>query len=241
MSRDVYKECIELLAQKKVSHRHSLFQLKHFILGKEPTIQAKLRKCLNEIDARKISIKNMKLALEEAEDDGKLLEIKIRSLGQKATKSDLHTEYRDIQIRKLKRKQEANYDTIRTIRQKLRECEEETAFLLSAFYELEKAEPLADFDDFAKNQEFWNEHYSQELQLRLLLQKPLDLELVKCILALDKTTPIRTEVISILEQLQSRAMKDKRHAEEMNQSIESARLKSSYGDNIKMDDRQQES
>jgi len=39
-----------------------------------------------------------------------------------------------------------------------------------------------------------------------LLQKPLDLELVKCILALDSESTTRKEMIGILEQIQNQAI-----------------------------------
>jgi hypothetical protein len=42
--------------------------------------------------------------------------------------------------------------------------------------------------------------------LRLLLQKPLDLDLVKCILAMDSESATRKEMIGILEQIQNRAL-----------------------------------
>ena len=39
-----------------------------------------------------------------------------------------------------------------------------------------------------------------------MLQKPIDLELVKCILALGHDSPVRKEVVGILEQIQRRAL-----------------------------------
>ena len=83
------------------------------------------------------------------------------------------------------------------------------AFFLSAYKQLEKIEPLRRHDDPESNAEFWNENLSQELQLRILLQKPLDLELVKCILALNKDAPIRIEMIKILDQIQNKAIESK--------------------------------
>lgn len=206
MSSDIYKKACGLINQNPTVGRHTFYQLKHFVLGKEVTTQAKLQKCLREIEARKSSMKSMILSIDEANDEVKLLEIKEQILEKKKEKGELHKEYKNIQKRKLKRKKEAILDSISDLRKKLKETEEETEFFIIAYSQLEKIEPLKRHDDPESNAEFWNENFAQELQLRLLLQKPLDLDLVKCILALDPESGTRKEMIGILEQIQTRAM-----------------------------------
>lgn len=210
MSSQTYCRANELITRSGVSNRHTFYQLKHFVLGKELTTQAKLQKCLREIDARVSAMKSMNLGIEEAEDDIKLLDLKIAVLEKKKEKSDLHKEYKSIQKRKLNRKKTALLDSVRDMTKKLRETEEETNFFMVAYEQLEKIEPLKRHDDPESNAEFWNENFAQELQLRLLLQKPLDLELVKCILAMDNESATRKEMIGILEQIQNQAIAVKR-------------------------------
>ena len=127
------------------------------------------------------------------------------ALEKKKVKNELDKEYRTIQKRKLERKKTALLDSIQDMKNKLKETEEEVSFFLSAYQQLEKIEPLKRHDDPESNAQFWNENLAQELQLRILLQKPLDLELVKCILALDPESSTRTEMIGILEQIQNQS------------------------------------
>lgn len=206
MSSSVYEEAKNILINTNISNRHTFFQLKHFVLGKEITTQSKMRKCIKEIDARFESLNNLKSSIDEANDDIRLLEIRIEKL-QKKKKND---EIKEIQIRKLNRKKNSFLNVIDSLDKKLKECEEEINFFTKAYRQLEKIEPLKDYDDLEENKNFWNEHFSQELQLRLLLQKPLDLELVKCILSLDKDSPIRLEMIGILENIQNKALEHKK-------------------------------
>lgn len=206
MSISVYNQACKLIEGSKISGRHTFYQLKHFVLGKEITTQAKLHKCLREIDARKNSIKSMILGIDDAEDEIKLLELKIKYFEKKKAKNELNKAYKEIQIRKINRKKLTILDSLNEMKKKLRETEEETAFFISAYQQLEQIEPLKSHDDPESNAQFWNENFNQELQLRLLLQKPLDLELIKCILAMDKDAPVRKETIGILEQIQKQAL-----------------------------------
>jgi hypothetical protein len=206
MSSEIYRQACDLVESRPVSSRHTFYQLKHFVLGKELTTQAKMQKCLREIDARKCSMKSMVLGIEDAEDELKMLGLKMALLEKKKEKNELHKEYKAIQKRKLSRKKAVLQDTIDDMRRKLLETEEETSFFLGAYRQLEKIEPLRRHDDPEANAQYWNENFAQELELRLLLQKPLDLDLVKCILAMDSESATRKEMIGILEQIQNRAL-----------------------------------
>ena len=77
---------------------------------------------------------------------------------------------------------------------------------INKYKELEKIEPLKDYDDVSENKNFWNKNFSRELQLRLMMQKPIDLELMKCILSLNNYSPVKIETIKMLEQIQSQAI-----------------------------------
>jgi hypothetical protein len=212
MSSEIYQKACELVESRPVSTRHTFYQLKHFILGKELTTQAKLQKCLREIDARRSSLKSMNLGIEEAEDEGKIIDLKTTALEKKKAKNELDREYKSIQKRKLARKKDSLLDSIHEMKKKLKETEEEMSFFMSAYQQLEKIEPLRRYDDPESNAQFWNENFAQELQLRILLQKPLDLELVKCILALDDQSSTRREMIGILEQIQNQTIEARNHS-----------------------------
>lgn len=223
MSSELYRKISTLLEQKPVVNRHTFFQLKHFIIGKELTLQAKLRKCLVELDSRKDAIQNIHWSIEEAKDDLELLRIKMCKLKD----SDKPVDYKAVHQRKLLRRQQSLMANIIKLEKKLRENEEEAGFFYSAFLKLEEIEKLKSFDDLEENAKLWDETYSQELQLRLLLQKAFDPQLVKQILALDKESPIRSTMINILDQLQKRAEAEQSHQERqkniMDQQINTAR------------------
>lgn len=205
MSNEIYNETKQILNKNQTCYRHTFFQLKHFVLGKELTTQSKMQKCLKEMEARFDSITNMELSIEDIKDDVELIDLQISNVENKK-KTD---QYKKIEIRKLNRKKTGLLNTLNNLIKKKTEAEEEMAFFLSAFKQLEKIEPLKSHDDLESNAQFWNESLSQELQLRLLLQKPLDLELVKCILALNKDAPIRVEMINILNEIQNKALQFK--------------------------------
>ena len=208
MSSDIVEQSAAVLASSKVSGRHTLYQLKHFVLGKELTTQAKMWKCLRELEARLASAKAMRVSVEDAEDDCRLLEIRMDVLEKKTTKGRLHREYREIQVRKLGRKRKALVDSICDIKKRLLETEEEMEFFLKAYRQIESIEPLRPHDDPESNAHYWDQNFAQELQLRLMFQRPLDLELVKSILALDSGSSTRKELLGIIEQIQRQAIGD---------------------------------
>jgi len=205
MKNSVYDRACAM-TEGKSCERHTFFQLKHFVLGKEITTQAKLQKCIREINARKKSLKSMMLGLDDASDELRILELKVLALEKKKPKGSLDREHLEIQKRKIGRKKEMLLDSIEDMKKKITETEEETEFFMRAFEQLEVVEPLKRHDDPDANAEFWNENFAQDLRLRLMLQKSIDLELVKCILALDAESPVRKEVVGILEQIQRKAI-----------------------------------
>lgn len=206
--KEIYKKALDLTNKYNLPNRHTFFQLKHFVIGKEITIQSKLQKCIKEIDARKDALRDMILSIEETEDDVKLIDLKIKSINKKKIKSNLHKEFKEINLNKLNRKKESLINNINSIKKRKIDCEEEIQFLMAMFCEIEKLEPVLPYDDLKTNIEFWNQNFSQELKLRILLQKPLDFELVKCILALNNDIPIKQELVKILESCQNNLIKN---------------------------------
>jgi hypothetical protein len=207
---DLLAHINQITSKPEAQRRHTFFQLKYFILGKEPTIQARLRKCVVELQTRKENIENLRLAIEDIQDDIELANIDIKRQENAEYKDDLGKRIFEINVKKARRRLRSLENELKKMGKQLSETEEEALFFLQAYRDLEKAEPLKPFDDFETNIEYWNERYTEELKLRLLLQKPIDLELAKCILALDKKTPIRNEFVNILKQIENRAESQKK-------------------------------
>jgi hypothetical protein len=206
LSSEILEAVAEAVSKSRVSGRHTFYQLKHFVLGKEVTTQAKMWKCLRELEARLIAAKSMKAGIEDSEDECRVMEIRAEVLEKKKTKGRLHREYKEIQRRKLGRKKESLMDSICEMKRRLAETEEEMGFFLGAYRQLEAIEPLRSHDDPEANAHYWDQNFAQEMQLRMMFQKPLDLELIKSILALDDRSSTRKELVGMIEQIQRQAI-----------------------------------
>lgn len=195
-----------------VVNRHSFFQLKYFVVAKEYTTQSRMWCCIRELQARKTSIDSLKRQIEELRDDKELLLIQSKRMkepmvfGVDSEPTELDKQEREIHVRKLNRKVEALDQAILEHQKKLKDAEEEAAFLAMAYRQLEKTEPLRPFDDLESQTKYWNEKLTQELNLRLLTRHPLDLELVKTILALNDESPIKQQTLQLLKQLEMQPM-----------------------------------
>lgn len=214
MSSETVDQASDLISKSGVSGRHTFYQLKHFVLGKELTTQAKMWKCIRELEARLGSARSIIRGIEESQDDLEILKIKAEILEKKKTKRPLHKRYKEIRRRKLGRSMSALEDSMADMRKRLSETEEEMRFFLGAYRQMESLEPLRSHDDPEANAHYWDQNFAQEMQLRMMLQRPLDVELVKSILALDDRSSTRNELVGMLEQIRTRAI------EEMEKRIE---------------------
>jgi hypothetical protein len=165
-------------------------------------------KCIRELEARLGSAKSIIRGIEEANDDLEILRIKADILEKKKTKRPLHRRYKEIRGRKLERSMSALEESIADMRKRLSEAEEEMRFFLGAYKQMESLEPLRPHDDPEANAHYWDQNFAQEMQLRMMLQRPLDIELVKSILALDDRSSTRKELVGMLEQIRIRAIEE---------------------------------
>mgnify|MGYP003338271045 FL=1 len=56
-----YQPIIDEILKTGAVGRHSMFQLKYFIVGKEPTHQSKMWRCLSEIESRNEQISSINI------------------------------------------------------------------------------------------------------------------------------------------------------------------------------------
>ena len=208
-----YQPIIDEILKTGAVGRHSIFQLKYFIVGKEPTHQSKMWRCLSEIESRNEQIQSIADEKLDLNDQIELTNIKkaklikiltntdVEELGCPTIKLDeLETKELNIKINALDRKINKLSKSKAKIDKKLKEIQEEIIFFTEAYLSLEKKEVLRPFDDMNSQIEYWNEKISQDLNLRMLLGKPLDIEMIKTALALNEKAPIKQEVLGILEQ-----------------------------------------
>jgi hypothetical protein len=206
MSSTNLLESINNLLQNEVIDRHSLFQCRYFIIGKEPTNQSKMWRCLTELKARKETIESIKMEIENTEDNIKLLELDIKSSnwsGWAGDPQELENSMARVEIekRKLNRKLDATKKSKLGLERKLKFVEEEAEFFVGAFQAISAIEPLKPYDDYKSQEEYWSLKLSQEVELKLLLRQPLDTELVKSVLALNDKNTIKQEMVQLLKKL----------------------------------------
>lgn len=212
---EIYKESEELL-QNEVVDRHSFFQLKYFVVGKEPTMQAKMWRCLTELKTRKEAIDSINLEIEETKDTIELLNIeekRLENINKYESNEKIWTqseadeiEYREkelkIKKRQIKRKKEGISKSLDNLYKKLKFTQEEAAFFIKSFKQLNQIEELKPFDDFESQKLYWNEKLSQEFDLKVLLHRQPDVELVKTILALTDDLEVKKTTVRLLQNTQ---------------------------------------
>lgn len=181
---------IKNILKNEVIERHSYFQLKHFLIGKEPTIQSKLWRCIREIKIRQDSIDAINLEIEDVKDDIQLIEMEISET------SPVLGEREEIKLRKKQRKKQNFERRLYDLTQKLKNLIEECDFLANSFSELEKIEKLKSFDDMEEQEKYWEAKLTEEWNAKSISGMPPDAELIKTILALDSTSKIRNNFIS---------------------------------------------
>lgn len=210
MSTELQKKELQDRISKVLSYevvnRHSYFQLKYFVVGKEPTTQAKLWRCIRELSARNESINSIEKEIEETEDNIMLSEIGIERLKKikeneeaEDWEKELNKKELNISVRKRERKLQSLKESLVSLRTKRKESEEEAIFFIGAFESLVKVEPLKPFDDLESQTQFWNEKFAQLANLKVLLGQPWDTELIQSIMSLSDDCGIKAEVSNMLE------------------------------------------
>lgn len=177
-------------------NRHSFFQLKYFLLGKEPTHQARLWQCLREIDARKDSWESILLEIDDVKDDLKIFDLSLEKLELKKQFKNLHNEkIHEIKISKLKRKKFCTDKNLDKLIIKKKNLLEEIDFFLKSYKNLEQAEALKPFDDLESQKDYWGQKLLQKLNLRKVMGVAPDLDVLETILLLPDDVPIKQQTL----------------------------------------------
>lgn len=208
----------EILNKVKLPDRHSFFQLEKFVIGKEPTGNAQVWQIVRELDARHETVDAYKKDLADAEDNLELFDIRIertdieiRKLAkldlEEPSTRDLDIKEREINIRKLQREKEALIKASQKVKKKFEYVLEEMNFLVSAFDSVvEHLGEIKPLDDREAQKEMWNEKLLEEFNLRILLQRPLDPELVRTIMCLPDGSSVKDHLTKMLEARQQHMM-----------------------------------
>jgi hypothetical protein len=214
MSRDLKAETTELL-KHEVVQRHSFFQLKYFLIGKEPTVQSKMWQCLRELKQRRESLDAIELERDEVKDKISLIDISMLKLtvayGDE-NQPELDRRELEIRIRQSDRQKKALAKNLEDLDDKERWLKDECLFFVETFKNLEKVEPLRPFDDIEAQSQYWNEKLTQKANIKMLTQNTIDSELVETIVALPNDLPIKKHTLQNLNIKQEQMLQQLREA-----------------------------
>lgn len=179
---------------KKAHHPGpTFFQLFFFVIGKEPTAQAKLYKCIEEIKTRRKAIESACEQIDDLFDSVALHNIEIKKMDA------LPEDERDIRVRQVKRKIKATEKHVDTLRENVEMWDKEIKFLKEIYEAIEAQCPLRDWAEFDVQFEYWNEKIAQEVRQRLIMNAPVDVELIKTAMALPDAAPIKKQLMEYVE------------------------------------------
>lgn len=189
---DFDKEMQEII-QNDLKERHSLFQLKYFLIGKEPTTQARLWRCVRELKSRSETVESIQYEIEEMNDKIQLINLRLTDLINLDDSME-----QVIKERRLLRRKKVAERQIEKLNYRLLAVKEECEFLIKSFRSLEQVEPLKDQDDLEAQKAYWDSKLGQEMKLRLDFGLPMDIELLKTTLALHKDSDVKNIILKII-------------------------------------------
>jgi hypothetical protein len=173
------------------SARHSYFQLQYFVVGKEPTVQAKLRTCKIELLSRKNEIEAITVAIDDLYDKMRLLELH----GVRLPESEME----EINLRREGRHKIALEHQLQELRVTLAAKEDEANFLIGLYEKLLQVEPEKDWDSLEVQCEYWNAKLSREIESRLMLGELPNIEDFKLVLSLPNGMPIKDTTLKMIQ------------------------------------------
>lgn len=199
-------EIDELLKTNNINQRHSYFQLKYFLIGKEPTLQSKMWQCLRELKTRSESLKNIVLENDDLKDKIEILDISVKRILYDMKNHKISDEFlaelflkeSEIKVRQAERQKNSLEISIKELAERERGIKEECKFFLEVFKNLEKIEPIKHFDDLESQKEYWHEKLSQKINLKILTQGSIDSEIVETIIALPDDVKIKQQTLQTL-------------------------------------------
>lgn len=181
------------ITSQDLKDRHSLFQLNYFLVGKEPTVQAKLWRCVRELKTRKETLENLAMEIEENQDKLRILELH--------EISEPRPELLEIKERRKERRKIAIQKTINRLEERMKGLQEECDYFISAYEALVKKEKIKPYDDIESQKEYWDKKLSQDVNLRLMFGLPLEPELLKTVLALNSDALVKKDLMGHIEKI----------------------------------------
>jgi hypothetical protein len=242
MSSELMQKADEILTKSNIPDRNTLYQIEKFVIGKEVTAHAQLWQIARELESKKESVENTEKQLKDAEDQLEAFDLKIRredlyikklleigdetvnSLGGIEKVDSVELELRQIEIqeheiniRKLERDKQALVKSARKVNKKVECMKEEIQFYINAWERVEATleGDIKPIDDVDAQKEMWGEKLLEEFNLRILLNRPLDTDIVKTIMSLEDDVPVKKHVAALLIKLQNQMIAKNERSKEL--------------------------
>jgi hypothetical protein len=200
---------IDKVLEAEVAQRHSFFQLKYFVIGKEPTHQARMWQCIRELKARREALVALELEIEEGRDNLELSEMQFDehiNTDDVVNRDKYAERRRHIMGRKLLRQVNAAKNNLAQLEDKKKWLLQEAQFFLESFKNLEKIEKMKPFDDLDAQKAYWGEKLANKINLKMLMQNPVDTELIETVIALPDDIPVKQTMVKRLNSIQNQML-----------------------------------
>lgn len=200
---------IDKVLEAEVAQRHSFFQLKYFVIGKEPTHQSRMWQCLRELKARREALAALELEIEEGHDNLDLSEMQYDeyiNTDDVVNREKYAERRRHIMGRKLLRQIKAAKNNLVQLEEKKKWLLQEAQFFLESFKNLEGIEKMKDFDDLDAQKQYWGEKLANKINLKMLMQNTVDTELIETVIALPDDIPIKKTMVNRLNSIQNQLL-----------------------------------
>jgi hypothetical protein len=213
---EIEKNLFDITEKHKILQKHSNFQIRNFMIGKEVTETSKVWQCIRELNSRKESLDALNQEVELLVDNIELQNIKIEKtlikeikLGERPQINDLNLKKKNIIIRKQKRQLVIMQNNLKKLHERkisiLSECKE----IIDIFNEIVGKNGFKEFDDESAQIEYWDAKMRGELNLHAMLGFSPSLELVRSTLSLPDTCETKVNMAKALTQNTQRIMEKK--------------------------------
>jgi hypothetical protein len=108
--------------------------------------------------------------------------------------------------RKLLRQVNAAKNNLAQLEDKKKWLLQEAQFFLESFKNLEKIEKMKPFDDLDAQKAYWGEKLANKINLKMLMQNPVDTELIETVIALPDDIPVKQTMVKRLNSIQNQML-----------------------------------
>ena len=199
-----------MMEKSQLPSRSSFFQIKHFIVEREPTLASKIWSCERNIKDRNDQLRQIETQLAEHDDQDQLFYLDLKNAEDACKNQDTYTDaYKRlfIQKRRLNRKRVSLKHQIDSLESKKALLNQEIEYLKSLQKPLvEEFGGFPNYDDEQLQIEYWSEKILQEINLCLVLNKAIGPEIIRNALSLPRDCEAYQSAFRLIQNNQQSAL-----------------------------------